>query len=89
MSGRLDSLGRATHHIADATHDRTTEPTADPTAPHDPDAQDAEEPPPLDRAAILAAVRSGQISQELAATRVGRTTRTIRRWLAAERSSPV
>jgi hypothetical protein len=83
-SGRLDSLGRATHHITDPT----TELTADPTTPHDPDIRDAEEPPPLDRAAIVAAVRSGRLSQELAATQVGRTTRTIRRWLAAERQSP-
>jgi len=79
MSGRLDSLGRATHH---------TDPTAEPTAPHDPNRVDAQEPPPLDRAAIVAAVRSGRLSQGLAATQVGRTTRTIRRWLAAERSSP-
>jgi len=76
MSGRLDSLGRATH--------LTTDPTAEPTTTHGPDAMDVEEPPPLDRAAIVAAVRSGRLSQELAATQVGRTTRTIRRWLAAE-----
>jgi hypothetical protein len=60
----------------------------DPTTRQDPDAPDPEEMPPFDRAAIVAAVRSGELSQELAATQVGRTTRTIRRWLAAERSSP-
>jgi DNA-binding transcriptional regulator YiaG len=84
ISGRLDSLGRTTHH----TTDLSAELTADATAPQDLDTREAEEPPPLDRAAIVAAVRSGQMSQELAATQMGRTTRTIRRWLAAERSSP-
>jgi hypothetical protein len=84
MSGRLDALGRATH----PTTDPTAEPTTDLTASRDPDITDAEKPPPLDRAAVVAAVRSGRLSQEVAATRVGRTTRTIRRWLAADRSSP-
>jgi hypothetical protein len=88
MSGRIDSLGRATHPTTDLTHDPTAGSTTDLTKPHDPDARDAQESPPLDRAAIVAAVRSGRLSQELAAARAGRTTRTIRRWLAAERSSP-
>jgi Protein of unknown function (DUF2637) len=83
MSGRLDSLGRATHH--------TTEPTTNPTANPATSLSDADvcDPPsrPLDRAALVTAIRFGQLTQELAAARASRTTRTIRRWLAADRST--
>jgi len=83
MSGRLDSLGQATHHTTEPTTNSATERTA----PFDADLR-APPPPPLDRAALVTAVRSGQLTQQLAAPRAGRTTRTIRRWLAAERSTP-
>jgi hypothetical protein len=83
MSGRLDSLGRATHHATELT----ANPTADPTTSLSDAAVYDPPPPPLDRTALVTAVRSGQLTQELAAARAGRTTRTIRRWLAADRST--
>jgi len=42
---------------------------------------------PVDRAAAVAAVVAGALTPDQAAARAGRSTRTIRRWLAAERST--
>jgi hypothetical protein len=90
MSGRLHSLGRRTHHPHHAPEDTTTEPTADPTTPPSdaaPCQPTAQPPPPVDRAATVAAVVAGTLTPDQAAARAGRSTRTIRRWLAAERAT--
>jgi hypothetical protein len=68
MSGRLDSLGRRTHHPHHTPEDITTEPTADPTtppldaAPSQP-AAPRPPPPPVDRAATVAAVVAGTLTR--------------------------
>jgi hypothetical protein len=94
MSGRLNSLGRRTHQPHHAGEDTTTEPTHEPTAdPTTPwfDASSSQPPAqpqqPIDRAATVAAVVAGTLSPDQAAARAGRSTRTIRRWLAAERAT--
>ena len=84
--GSLEIVCRAWEDRTDLTYPKSLI-AAHPATPHDPDAPEAEEPP-LDRAAIVTAVVAGHLTQDQAAVQAGRTPRTIRRWLAAERSSP-